>query len=94
LDRALFFRPSTPPTERLRLLPKRKAPAELGGTAGTLAWSGCLSAVVLTDRDGRHITSQALLGKDPATLARQLLHETKKPSDFNRAIAYPRLGIA
>jgi hypothetical protein len=50
-------------------------------------------AVVLTDRDGRHITSRALLGKDPATLARQLLHETKKPSDFNRPIAYPRLGI-
>ena len=49
--------------------------------------------MVLTDRDGRHITSRALLGKDPATLARQLLHETKKPSDFNRAIAYPRLGI-
>ena len=51
-------------------------------------------AVVLTDRDGRHITSRALLGEDPATLARQLLHEARKPSDFNRRLRYPPLSVA
>jgi hypothetical protein len=51
-------------------------------------------AVVLTDRDGRHITSRALLGEDPATLARQLLREIRKPADFNRRLRYPRLSVA
>jgi hypothetical protein len=51
-------------------------------------------AVVLTDRDGRHITSRALLGEDPATLARQLLREIRKRADFNRRLRYPPLSVA
>jgi hypothetical protein len=51
-------------------------------------------AVVLTDRDGQHITTRALLGEDPATLARQLLREIRKPADFNRRLRYPPLSVA
>ena len=50
--------------------------------------------LVLTDLDGVQITSRALLGEDPATLARQLLRETREFSDFNRPIRYPPLGVA
>ena len=50
--------------------------------------------VTVTDREGRHITSGAMIaGEDPAALARLLLRE-KGPEDFNRPISYPRLGIA
>jgi hypothetical protein len=52
-------------------------------------------SVVLTDLDGRQITSRKLLdGKDPAKLARELLRETAPSDDFNRPIAYPRCGVA
>jgi hypothetical protein len=51
--------------------------------------------VVLTDREGRHITSRAMIaGEDPAALARLLLREAKGPEDFNRVLSYPSLGIA
>jgi hypothetical protein len=50
--------------------------------------------LTLTDREGRHITSRAMIaGEDPAALARLLLRE-KGPEDFNRRLDYPKLGIA
>jgi len=53
---------------------------------------GC---VVLTDLEGRHLTSRALLtGQDPAAVARALLREMEKPKDFNRPIHYPKMGLA
>jgi hypothetical protein len=52
-------------------------------------------AVVLRDRDDKHITSRALIkGEDPAVLARSLLREAEKPKDFNRPLIYPRWGLA
>jgi hypothetical protein len=52
-------------------------------------------SVVLTDLDGRQITSRKLSdGQNPAKLARELLRETAPVDDFNRPIAYPRLGVA
>ena len=51
--------------------------------------------LVLRDADDKHITSRALLkGDDPAVLARSLLREAEAPSDFNRPLAYPKLGLA
>ena len=53
---------------------------------------GC---VTLTDRDGKHINSRAMLkGEDPAALARVLLHEARAGTDFNRAISYQKSGVA
>jgi hypothetical protein len=51
--------------------------------------------LVLTDREGRHITSRAMIaGENPAALAKALLRE-KGPEDFNtRRLDYPKLGIA
>ena len=70
---------------------------DLDGDPGEIA-EGWFSveggAVVLTDRDGRLITSRALLGEDPATLARQLLREIRKPANFNRRPRYPPLSVA
>jgi hypothetical protein len=52
-------------------------------------------AVVLRDRDDKHMTSRALLkNQDPAAVARALLREAKKPESFNRPIRYPKLGLA
>jgi len=51
-------------------------------------------ALVLTDIDGVQVASRALLGEDPATVARQLLREARETSDFNRPIRYPPLGVA
>jgi hypothetical protein len=49
--------------------------------------------VVLTDLDGKHMTSRALLkGQDPAAVARALLREAEEPKSFNHPIRYPRLG--
>jgi hypothetical protein len=39
-------------------------------------------ALVLTDCDGGHLTNKALLGEDPATLARRLLREAREPSNL------------
>ena len=53
---------------------------------------GC---VVLTDLDGKHMTSRALLkGQDPAAVARALLREAEEPKSFARPIRYPKLGLA
>jgi hypothetical protein len=53
---------------------------------------GC---VVLTDLEGRHITSRALMkGDDPLAVARALLREVEEPKDFARPIRYPKLGLA
>jgi hypothetical protein len=53
---------------------------------------GC---VVLTDLDGKHMTSRALLkGRDPAAVARSLLREAEEPKSFNYPIRYPKLGLA
>jgi hypothetical protein len=50
--------------------------------------------VTVTDREGRYITSRAMIaGEAPAAVARLLLCE-KGPEDFNRRLDYPRLGIA
>ena len=50
--------------------------------------------VTVTDREGRHITSRAMIaGEDPRALARLLLRE-KGPEDFNCRLDYPKLGIA
>jgi hypothetical protein len=52
-------------------------------------------AVVLRDRDDKHITSRALLkDEDPAAVARALLREAEEPKDFHRPINYPKLGLA
>jgi hypothetical protein len=52
-------------------------------------------AVILRDRDDKHLTSRALLkGEDPAVLAKSLLREAEQPKDFNRPIHYPKLGLA
>jgi hypothetical protein len=51
--------------------------------------------VTVTDREGRHITSRAMIaGEDPAALARLLLREARAPEDFNRRLDYPKLGTA
>jgi hypothetical protein len=51
--------------------------------------------VVLRDRDGKHMTSRALLkGQDPAAVARALLREAEEPESFNHPIRYPKLGLA
>lgn len=53
---------------------------------------GC---AVLTDLDGKHMTSRALLkGQDPAAVARALLREAEEPKSFNHPIRYPKLGLA
>jgi hypothetical protein len=53
---------------------------------------GC---VTLTDRDGKHVNSRAMLkGEDPAALARVLLHEARAGTDFNWAISYQKSGVA
>jgi hypothetical protein len=50
--------------------------------------------LVLTDREGKYITSRSMIkGEDPAALARLLLRE-KQPSDFNSPMSYPKLGLA
>ena len=52
-------------------------------------------AVVLRDRDGKHMTSRALLkGQDPGAVARALLREAEEPKSFNHPIRYPKLGLA
>jgi hypothetical protein len=51
--------------------------------------------VVLTDLDGKHMTSRALLkGQDAAAVARALLREAEEPKSFNHPIRYPKLGLA
>jgi hypothetical protein len=52
--------------------------------------------VTVTDREGRHITSRAMIaGEAPAALARLLLREKQPESEgFDRALDYPKLGIA
>jgi hypothetical protein len=51
--------------------------------------------VVITDREGRYITSRAMIAsEDPAALARLLLREARAPEDFNRRLDYPKLGTA
>jgi hypothetical protein len=51
--------------------------------------------VVLTDLERRHLTSRALLkGEDPRVLAKSLLREREKLTDFNRPIHYPKMGLA
>jgi hypothetical protein len=52
-------------------------------------------AVILRDRDDKHLTSRALLpGQDPLGVARALLREVEEPEDFNRPLHYPKLGLA
>jgi hypothetical protein len=52
--------------------------------------------VTITDREGKYITSRAMIaGEDPAALARLLLREKGPESEsFNRRLDYPKLGIA
>ena len=51
--------------------------------------------VVLRDRDGKHMTSRALLkGQNPGAVARALLREAEEPKSFNHPIRYPKLGLA
>ena len=68
------------------------------GDPGTIAealWSVDDGCVVLTSLEGRHITGRALLkDEDPLAVARALLREAEEPKDFNRAIHYPKLGLA
>jgi hypothetical protein len=68
------------------------------GDPGQIAealWSLDDGCVVLTDLEGRHLTSRALLkGQDPLAVARALLHEAEEPKDFHRPISYPKLGLA
>jgi hypothetical protein len=50
--------------------------------------------LVLTDREGRFVTTRAMIkGEDPKALAKALLCE-KQPSDFNSPISYRKLGLA
>jgi hypothetical protein len=68
------------------------------GDPGQIAealWSVDDGCVVLTDLEGRHLTSRALLkGQDPAAVARALLREAEEPKSFNHPIRYPRLRLA
>jgi hypothetical protein len=53
--------------------------------------------VTVTDREGRHITSRAMIeGEDPRAVAKQLLREIKQPESerFNGPLDYPKLGVA
>jgi hypothetical protein len=51
--------------------------------------------LMLRDADDKHITSRALFpGQDSAAVARTLLRESNGSSDFNRPLAYPKLGLA
>ena len=84
----------SPPQYTGSPLAKRRRHGDPGQIAE--AWvtveGGC---VTLTDRDGKHINSRAMLkGEDPAALARVLLHEARAGTDFNRAISYPKSGVA
>jgi hypothetical protein len=68
------------------------------GDAGQISealWSVEDACVVLTDLEGRHLTSRALLKTDdPAAVARSLLRERERPNDFNRPLHYPKMGLA
>jgi hypothetical protein len=68
------------------------------GDPGQIAealWSVNDGCVVLTDLEGRHLTSRALLkGQDPAAVARALLREAEEPKRLGRPIRYPKLGLA
>jgi hypothetical protein len=73
-------------------------PATDEGDPGEIAegwFSVSNSQVVVTDGDGQHIASRALMkGRDPASLARELLREARKPQTFTRRLDYPKLGTA
>jgi hypothetical protein len=72
--------------------------AATDGDPGQIAealWSVDEGCVVLTNLEGKHITSRTLFpGQDPAAVARTLLRESNGSSDFNRPLAYPKLGLA
>jgi hypothetical protein len=75
---------------------RNHAPATEDGDPGVIAealWSVEDGTVVLTDLEGKHITSRALLkGENPATLAKILLRE-RTPNDFQQPIRYRTRGI-
>jgi hypothetical protein len=68
------------------------------GDPGAIAeayWSIEDGILTLRDADDKYINSRALLkDDDPAVLARSLLREAEAPKDFNRALNYPKLGLA
>jgi hypothetical protein len=67
-------------------------PGQIAAGLWSVDEEGC---VVLTNLEGKHITSRMLLkGTDPATLARVLLREVEGPKAFNDPIHYPKLGLA
>jgi hypothetical protein len=52
--------------------------------------------VTVTDANGRHIGSRAMLeGEDARVVAKRLLREkTPESESFNRPLSYPNAGLA